>query len=1170
MQLAAVSLDDKYERREGRVHITGSQAIVRLAMMQCIRDRAVGLDTACYITGYRGSPMHNIDKELWSAKRFLPGSSIHFQPAINEDLAATAIWGTQQATAFGDCRHDGIFSMWYGKGPGLDRSMDAIRHGHMAGSSRHGGVLVMVGDDHALTSTDAPAAHEFAFVELMMPFLYPSTVHEMLSYGLHGIALSRFSGTWVGCKAVPDTVDASAPIPADPFDPEIALPGDFETPPDGLNLRIPDFWYQMEPRHRGWKLDAAVTYARANRLNRVTVASRRPRYGIVATGKAFNDVRQALFDLGIDDRTADDIGITVLKMTMPYPFDTQAVRDFADGLEELFVVEEKVNLTELQVRNALYPLPDERRPRVVGQKDEAGRTLLPGFPEISPEDVARALAERIDHFHTSSRIDDRIAFIEAKAREARARQALSVARTPYFCSGCPHNTSTRVPEGSRALGGVGCHFMATYMDRGNVTHTHMGGEGANWMGQSPFVETGHVFQNLGDGTYYHSGLLAIRACVAAGVNITYKILFNDAVAMTGGQPHDGPLDPIAISRQVRAEGVETIWLVTDEPEKYGSASKFAPGTRIAHRRELDRVQRELREVPGVSVLIYDQTCAAERRRRRKRGAMVDPDRRAFINHRVCEGCGDCNAKSNCLSVLPLDTEYGRKRRIDQSACNKDFSCVEGFCPSFVTVQGAKPRRGGARIEVPAGLVALPEPDRPRLGDGRPRLGDGRPFSILVAGVGGTGVVTIGALVTMAAHLEGIAFSTVDQFGMAQKGGAVTSHVRIAARPEDMRAIRLNAGAADLVLGCDSLVASGDLALNVMHPEHTRVIVNTHEQITGQFARNPDLEFPTDSIVGRIRTAAGSGNVQLLDATRIATRLLGDAIASNLFLLGYAYQQGLVPVSGTAIERAIKLNGIAVEMNREAFRWGRRAARDLEAVERLALRGDGGLEPSLPATLDEFVERRVADLAAYQNAAWASRYRTLVERVREAERALGPGDEALAWAVARYAYKLMAYKDEYEVARLYTDGAFRDRLAEAFEGDLRLTFHLAPPLLARRDPVTGEPRKRGYGPWLWRVLGLVAKMRFLRGTPFDPFGRTAERRMERRLIEEYFETMEELLARLRPENLALAVEVASVPELIRGYGHVKARAVAEAEAEKAALLERRRAGGGGQTDRARAA
>ena len=1171
MQLAAVSLDDKYESRKGRIHITGSQALVRLAMMQFVRDRAAGLDTACYVTGYRGSPMHNIDKELWSAKRFLAGSHIHFQPAVNEDLAATAIWGTQQAAEFGDCRHDGVFSLWYGKGPGLDRSMDAIRHGHMAGSARHGGVLVMVGDDHALTSTDAPAAHEFAFVELMMPFLYPSTVDEVLRYGLHGIALSRYCGSWVGYKAVPDTVDASAPLSADPFDPELVLPGDgFEMPPDGLNLRIPDFWYQMEPRHRDYKLDAAVAYARANRLNRITGASRRPRYGIVATGKAWNDVRQALFDLGIDDRAADELGITVLKLAMPYPFDAATVRSFADGLEELFVVEEKVTLSELQIRNALYPLPDGRRPRVVGQKDEAGRVLLPGFPEITPEDVAQALAARIAHFHTSSTIEERLAFIGAKARQARARRALEVARTPYFCSGCPHNTSTRVPEGSRAQGGVGCHFMATYMDRGNVTHTHMGGEGANWMGQAPFVETGHVFQNLGDGTYYHSGLLAIRACVASGVDITFKILFNDAVAMTGGQPHDGPLDPPAISHQVRGEGVETIWLVSDEPEKYGSAARLAPGTRLAHRRELDRVQRELREVKGVSVLIYDQTCAAEKRRRRKRGAMVDPDRRAFINHRVCEGCGDCNAKSNCLSVLPLDTEYGRKRQIDQSACNKDFSCVEGFCPSFVTVQGAKPRRGGARVEVPAGLAALPEPDRPSL-DG------GRPFSMLVAGVGGTGVVTIGALVTMAAHLEGIAFSTVDQFGMAQKGGAVTSHVRIAARPEDLRAIRLNAGAADLVLGCDSLVAAGDLALNVMHPRRTRVILNTHEQITGQFTRTPDLKFPTDAIVGRIRAAAGEGSVQPLDATRIATRLLGDAIGSNLFLLGFAYQQGLVPVSGVAIERAIELNAVAVEMNREAFRWGRRAARDLRAVERLALEGEESLEPPAPRTLDELIERRVADLTAWQDAAWAARYRELVERVRRAERTLGTrpggvpgaaasgelgeaGAGALTEAVARHACKLMAYKDEYEVARLYTDGSFRRRLAARFEGSLKVTFHLAPPLLSRPDPVTGEPRKRTFGPWMWQVFGLLAKMRRLRGTAFDPFGRTAERRMERRLIEEYFETVDELLAGLRPENHALAVEIASVPDRIRGYGHVKARNAVEAEAEKAALLERWRAGG----------
>ena len=1166
MELAAVSLDDKYGSREGRIHITGSQAIVRLAMTQFIRDRAAELDTACYITGYRGSPMHNIDKELWSANRFLAGSRIHFQPAVNEDLAATAIWGSQQATEFGDCRHDGVFSFWYGKGPGLDRSMDAIRHGHMSGSSRHGGVLVMVGDDHALTSTDAPAAHEFAFVEMMMPFLYPATVHEVLSYGLHGIALSRFSGAWVGYKVVPDTVDASAPLPADPMEPGIALPADFELPPDGLNLRIPDFWYQMEPRHRDYKLDAAVAYARANRLNAVTLPSRHPRYGIVATGKAWNDVRQALFDLGIDDRTADDLGNHGAQAR-----DAVSVRC---GHGARIRGRPRGGLRRRGEGGALgdagpqLPLPAPRRAPSPGHRAEGTsregcsspasrrcpRTTWPvpsrrGSPASTPRPPSTS----------ASRSSTR-----GRARQGRARPSRSPApRTSAPAAPTTPRPGCRRGAAPRAGSGV-TSWPPTWTAATSPTPTWEGRARTGW-GRPPFVETGHVFQNLGDGTYYHSGLLAIRACVASGIDITYKILFNDAVAMTGGQPHDGPIDPPAISRQVRGEGVETIWLVSDEPEKYGSAAMFAPGTKLGHRRDLDRIQRELREVKGVSVLIYDQTCAAEKRRRRKRGVMVDPDRRTFINHRVCEGCGDCNAKSNCLSVLPLDTEYGRKRQIDQSACNKDFSCVEGFCPSFVSVQGATPRRGGARVEVPAGLAALPEPDRPRLVEG------GRPFSILVAGVGGTGVVTIGALVTMAAHLEGIAFSTVDQFGMAQKGGAVTSHVRIAARPEDMRAIRLNAGAADLVLGCDSLVASGDLALNVMHPERTRVIVNTHEQITGQFARDPDLKFPTDSIVGRIRAAAGGANVQLLDATRIATRLLGDAIASNLFLLGFAYQRGLVPVSGVAIERAIELNGVAVEMNREAFRWGRRAGRDLGAVEGLAATGDEGLEPPAPKTLDEFVERRVADLTEWQNAAWAARYRGLVERVREAERGLGEGaGEALSGAVARFAYKLMAYKDEYEVARLYTDGAFRERLAARFEGDLRVTFHMAPPLLARPDPATGEARKRTYGPWMWRVLALVAKMRGLRGTPFDPFGRTEERRKERALIEEYFETVDELLSGLAPANLALAVEVASVPDRIRGYGHVKARNVAEAETERAALLEHWRAGGSEAAAEARAA
>jgi indolepyruvate ferredoxin oxidoreductase len=1142
MQLKEVSLDDRYQLTSGTAHVTGSQALVRLAMAQHLRDKAAGLDTACFISGYRGSPMHNIDKELWRAGKLLPEFQIHFQPGVNEDLAATAIWGSQQAQAFGDGRHDGVFAMWYGKGPGLDRAMDAIRHAHIDGTSRYGGVLAVVGDDHALTSTDAPAAHETAFAELMMPVLYPANVQEIIDYGLYGWALSRFAGCWVGFKAIPDTVDAAALTDVDLGRPEIVMPNDADIPPDGLNLRIPDIWTDREPRLRSYKLPAALAFARANRLNRVTLASPKPRYGIIASGKAWTDVRQALLELGLDDARAADLGITVLKIAMPYPFDAETVRDFATGLEEVLVVEEKLRFTESHVRDALYALPDSQRPRVVGREDEDGNQLLPAWPETTPEDVTRVLARRVAHFHTSDRIGARLAFLEAKAKQAGVRKALGVNRIPYFCSGCPHNTSTRVPEGSRALGGVGCHFMATYMDRDNITATQMGGEGANWIGQAPFVETGHVFQNLGDGTYYHSGLLAIRAAIAAKVNITYKILYNDAVAMTGGQPVDGPLSPASISRQVRAEGVRTVVLVSDEPDKYPTGTDFAPGTRFEHRRELDRVQRELREVPGVSVLIYDQTCAAEKRRRRKRGLMEDPERRVFINDLVCEGCGDCNDKSNCMSVLPLDTEWGRKRRIDQSSCNKDYSCAEGFCPSFVSVLGGRPRRRTGRAAVPAEIAVLPEPTRPV-------LNNERPYSILVTGVGGTGVVTISALLTMAVHMEGKAFSTVDQFGMAQKGGAVTSHIRLAASPEAIRAVRLNQGAADAVLACDSLVAGGELALNTMAEGHTRVILNTYQQITGQFARDADLAFPADEVAARVEAAAGPAQVDRLDATRLATALLGDSIASNLFMLGYAYQQGLIPVSAPAIEQAIVLNGVAVEMNSQAFAWGRRAAHDLDAVQRLA-------EPetrAAPASLDEIVARRTEQLAAYQDAAYAARYRALVDGARQAERERAAGREGFAEAVARHGYKLMAYKDEYEVARLYTDGRFRRALEGAFEGDYRLALHLAPPLLTRTDPVTGETRKLTFGPWMLSAMRVLVRLKRLRGTAFDVFGYTRERRGERQLIADYETAIAEIAAGLDHDNHALAVQIAALPDRIRGYGHVKERHLADAMAEREHLL-----------------
>ncbi len=1140
--MRTVSLDDKYDLADGQVYITGTQALVRAAMVQHLRDQAAGLKTACFISGYRGSPMHNLDKELWAAERFLPEADIRFLPAVNEDLAATAIWGTQQVGIFGDAKYDGVYSMWYGKGPGIDRSIDAIRHAHSAGTAANGGVLCVVGDDHPLSSTDSPAAHETLFADMRMPVLYPANVQEVVDYALYGWAMSRFSGSWVGYKLIPDTVDTTASIIGDPQRLSIVTPNDVDIPAGGLNLRFPDTWKEYEERIERYKIPAAIGFGRANEINRVTHTCAKPRYGIVATGKAWTDVRQALLELGIDRAMAADLGITVLKIGMPYPADDELFRSFAGGLEEILVVEEKHRLSETQLKNALYGLPDGRRPRIIGRTDETGKHILPVFPEYSPDDITQVLAKRIAHFHTSERINARVSFLKARAKATADRKPLSVARLPYFCSGCPHNTSTHVPDGSRAMGGVGCHYMATYMDRNNMTHCHMGGEGLNWTGQAPFVETKHIFQNMGDGTYYHSGLLAIRACVAAKTNITFKILFNDAVAMTGGQPIDGPLTPNSVAMQVHAEGVQKVVMVSDEPEKYSPHSNLPPNTQIEHRRALDRVQQELREVPGVTVMIYDQTCAAEKRRRRKRGTMIDPPRRILINDLVCEGCGDCNAKSNCLSVTPLDTTFGRKRQIDQSACNKDYSCAEGFCPSFVSVIGGRPKRLEA---APRGLLtALPEPDRPK-------LEPGKPYSVLIAGVGGTGVVTIGAMLTMGAHIEGNTFSSIDQFGMAQKGGAVTSHLRLAADDDDIGAVKLNAGGADLVLGCDSLVTGDDLALSVMAKDKTHVLVNTHEQITGHFTRDPDLKFPGEQVADRLQAAAGTSHVRFVDATRLATRLLGDSIASNLFMLGYAYQLGLVPVGANAIEQAIELNGVAVPLNKDAFAWGRKAAIDLDAVTEVA---DGAVVArEMPEGLDEIMAHRVDELTAYQDSVYAARYRDLVMQTKKAEATKAPGMTGLADAVARYAYKLMAYKDEYEVARLYTDDRFLKQLTGTFEGDYELKFHLAPPLLTKRHPETGLRDKSTYGAWMLPVMRLLAKMKGLRGTAFDIFGYSDERRAERGWIEDYERMVGEVVEGLNHDNHALAVQVASLPEGIRGYGHVKERHLAEVSIQRDSLM-----------------
>ena len=1140
MALMDVSLDDKYSLERGRVFLTGVQALVRLPMLQRQRDQAAGLNTAGFISGYRGSPLGGYDQALWRAKRFLEPHHIHFQPGVNEDLAATAVWGSQQVNLWPGSRHDGVFALWYGKGPGVDRCGDVFKHANMAGTARFGGVLAVAGDDHAAKSSTVAHQSEYAFVAAMMPILNPANVQEILDLGLLGFALSRFSGCWVGFKTIAEIVDSSASVAIDPERTEIALP-EFEVPPGGLHIR----WQGHAPladeeRLMRHKLYAALAFCRHNRLDRVVFDSPSHRFGIVTCGKSYLDVRQALEDLGIDGALARALGIGVYKVAMTWPLEPDGVRAFAEGLDELIVVEEKRALVENQLKEQLYNWHADRRPVIVGKFDERRDWILPSLGELTPSQIAivigRRLLRKVDH----PGIAARLAFIEERENQQVTHKP-PMRRLPYYCSGCPHNTSTVVPEGSIALAGIGCHYMATWMHRRTDTVSQMGGEGAAWIGQAPFTTRRHVFINLGDGTYFHSGVLAIRAALAAGVTATYKLLYNDAVAMTGGQPVEGHMTVPMIARELRAEGVKRIVVVTDEPEKYDRLSGLPEHTPVEHRDELDRIQRQLRETDGVSVVIYDQTCAAEKRRRRKRRLMPDPAKRVFINERVCEGCGDCSVQSNCLSVVPVETEFGRKRQIDQSTCNKDYSCVKGFCPSFVTVLGGRPRKPrAAEADVP--FPTLPEPDMPALE---------RPFGILVTGIGGTGVVTIGALLGMAAHLEGKGCSVLDQTGLAQKGGAVSTHIRIAARPEQIHAVRVAAGAADLILGCDIVVAGGPESLSRIKPGVTRAVINSHETTTGQFTREPDFQFRGADLRAAIADTAGAARVDWLDATRIATALLGDSIATNLFMLGFAYQRGLIPVSSGAIERAIDLNAVAVAMNRQAFLWGRRAAHDLAAVETIA--APAAPRRPVAATLDERIARRVEELTAYQDAAYAARYRSLVERVRAVEGGRVRGAQALSEAVARYYHKLLAYKDEYEVARLYSDGSFLESLSRQFEGDFTLQFNLAPPLIAPRDAETGRLQKRVYGPRMLHAFRLLAKLKGLRGTRFDPFGYTAERREERRLIGEYEAIVEELLVGLNPDNHGLAVEIASIPEQIRGYGHVKEEHLAKARTRQAELL-----------------
>ncbi len=1135
----AITLDDKYTATSGRVYMTGVQALVRLTLMQRLRDQTAGLNTGGFVSGYRGSPLGRLDEALWKAEQHLEANHIKFVPGVNEELAATAVWGTQQVNLIGPSDYDGVFAMWYGKGPGVDRCGDVFKHMNFAGTAKHGGVLLVAGDDHGAYSSTLPHQSDHLFAASMIPVLYPCNVQEYLELGLHGFAMSRFSGCAVAFKALADTVESSASVDADPFALQIKLPADFVMPQGGLNSRLLNGLLSAQARQQeilmqDYKIYAAIAYARENKLNRITIDSPRARLGIVASGKSYMDVLEALEELGITEQNAGEIGIRLFKVGMPWPLEPDGVREFARGLEEILVVEEKRQVVEYQIKEQLYNWQSDVRPRVIGKFDEhgewahpRGQWLLPPKGDFSVAQIAQVIAGRVGRFHQSDLIKARLAFLQAK--DAVLSKAVNTpVRPAYYCSGCPHNRSTKVPDGSIALAGIGCHVMATFIyPEHTQSTTQMGGEGLPWIGQAPFSKLDHVFANLGDGTYFHSGHLAIRAAVAANVNITYKILYNDAVAMTGGQPIDGTLTVPIIAQQMAAEGVKRIALVTEDLSRYQDRAQLPAFVTLHDRTALESVQLELREVRGVSVLIYDQTCAAEKRRRRKKAEYPQAPARVFINELVCEGCGDCGVKSNCVSLLPLETEFGRKRSIDQSACNQDYSCIEGFCPSFVTLEGAQLRKSKSGLSAPNDdFPALPEPQSTTL--------DGRPYNILITGIGGTGVITIGALLGMAAHLEGKGVSVLDMTGMSQKNGSVTSHVRIAPEPMAIHAQRIATGEANLILGCDMLTAGAQETIAKTRPGVTVAIINTHEQPPGNFAQQPDWQFPTETVRALIDESVAS-RAHFVDATRLATALLGDAIASNLFMLGFAFQQGLVPLSFAALERAIELNGVAIDMNKSAFLWGRRAAVDLARIERVAT-PSSPVVVQMPQSLDTLVRRRVEFLNDYQNVAYATRYATLVEKTREAEAKLHKSD-ALAKAVAKSLFKLMAYKDEYEVARLYTDGRFQQQLKATFAGDYKLKFHLAPPMIAKRD-ANGHLRKASYGAWMLPAFKLVAKLKFLRGGAFDIFGKTEERRMERQLIDEYQASIEALLPRLSDENLKSALELAKLPEKIRGFGHVK--------------------------------
>lgn len=1140
------SKEDKFIRQEGPVFLSGNQAYLRLTFEQQRRDREAGLNTGGFISGYRGSPFGMFDMEAKGVEQALNERDIHFNPGVNEAMAATSIWGSQQIDFFEGNKFDGAFGLWYGKGPGIDQAADALHHANLWGTSKHGGVVMAVGDDPMSRSSSIQQQSEYVLSGLCIPIMHCSSVQDIYDFGLIAYQMSRYAGVWVAVKSVSDIAESWYMVDIDPKRTETVLPpaDDFVIPASGVHTRWPDRSVDQDERIVNARLPAVKAFTRANKLNKVTLDAKQRRVGIITAGKSYLDTLEALDDLRIDEAMRDELGLAVFKIAVIWPLEETLVREFAESVDEILIVEESRPFLETQVKDILFDMPMDIRPLVMGKKGRDQQVQFPSNGELTPALISKVLVEWLKPYKTTDSMNKWVEVLDATSKQLSIPRN-TVERTPYFCSGCPHSSSTKIPEGSEQLIGIGCHFLVGLMDRNGVTYTQMGGEGATWAGASPFLGNRHTFVNVGDGTFYHSGSNAIRQAIASNINITYKILFNDAVAMTGGQAFDGPLSVASITQQMKAEGAARVVVVSREPDELDK-SQFATGTDVYHRDDLQKVMHELADIKGVTILVYEQTCATELRRRRKRKIVETPKKRTFINSRVCEGCGDCGIQSNCLSVQPLETELGRKRVIDQSGCNLDFSCVKGFCPSFVTVEGGELARGNAVSLSDELFAELPEPT--------PKPLDGV-FGSLVCGIGGTGVVTISSMIGEAAKSEGFASQVLDLTGMAQKFGAVYCHLKVANNVDELNSTRLSIGKADLLIGADIVTSAGDEGMSRLREGHTKGVVNSHEIVTGAFTRDGDFSIPVDDMKQALERFTGAGNCDFFDSTHVAETLTGNTIGANMMLLGYACQKGWLPVKVQSLEKAITDNGVAVAYNQQVFKIGRLMAHDPKQVELLMEQGAAIPEwEVLSVTTDELIARRESDLVDYQSKSYAKKFTTLINQVREAEAKLAGDNEDITEAAARYLYKLMAYKDELEVARLYTDGTWQKQIEENFSGDYEIKFHMAPPLISKRDPITGQLKKREFGGWMLSALKLASKFKGMRNTPLNPFGYSAERKEDKEILSQYESVLKQIISGLNEENKEVALEMAHVPEFIRGYGHVRTENVEVAQRRWTTLNE----------------